>query len=74
VPDSKVDLLLESVVAILRTLATMPTSPEVRTLVERALACESKIKSWPAQPPTANEREAMMKKVLGLHAALSKLA
>ncbi len=74
VPDSKLDLLLDSVVSILRALATMPSTPEVRDLAHRALDCERKVKTWVEHPPTPDERETMMKRVLGLHTALAKLA
>ncbi len=73
VPDSKLDLLLDSIVVVLRALATMPSTPEVRELVDRALDSERMVKAWPRQPPTPDEREAMMRKVLGLHTALTKL-
>jgi hypothetical protein len=73
VPDSKLDLLLESVVSVLHRLAGMPTSAEVRGLADRALECERKIRAWDQQPPTSVEREAMMKLVLGLHMTVAKL-
>jgi hypothetical protein len=72
-PDSKLDLLLDSIVSVLRALATMPSSPEVRSLADRALDCERSVKAWDERPPTPAEREAMMRTVLGLHTALSKL-
>jgi hypothetical protein len=72
-PDSKLDLVLGSIEAVLRGLARLPTSPEVKQLTDRALECERAVKAWPTSGPTPAEREVIMKRVLGLHAALSVL-
>jgi hypothetical protein len=73
VPDSKLDLLHDSVTSVLRALSTMPSSREVRALADRALRCERAIALWDQQPPTPAEREATMQNVLALHMALAKL-
>jgi len=73
VTDSTVGLLLDSINKVLHAVAVMPTSSEARTLTERALDCERKVKGWSDNPPTAAEREAMMQHILGLHTAIGKL-
>jgi hypothetical protein len=71
--ETEIAVLLDNICTVLRALATMPTSPDVRTLTDRALACERTVKDWGNHPPTAEAHEAMMKKILGLHTALSRL-
>ncbi len=72
-PNSKTDLVLDSIRAVLQALATMPTSPEARALADRALACERTVNEWATRPTTPDAREATMKQVLSLHASLRKL-
>jgi len=71
--ETEIAVLLDNICTVLRALATMPTSPDVRTLTDRALACERTVKDWGNHPPTAEEHEAMMRKLLGLHTALGRL-
>jgi len=73
VGGSKVTLLFDSVNIVLRAIATMPTSPEVRALTNRALECERCVKEWSKRSPTDEQLEATMKKILALHAAVAKL-
>lgn len=68
-----VGLLLDNVQAVLRTLATLPTSPEARRLTASALDCERAIKTWDTTPPDAVQRMGMHERVLLLHADLSEL-
>jgi hypothetical protein len=68
-----VGLLLDNVKAVLRAVATMPTSPEARKLTDRALDCERTIKGWDATPPDAIQRMGMHERVLLLYSDLSKL-
>jgi hypothetical protein len=39
----------------------------------RAQDCQTQLDAWPTCPPTADEREELMKRVLGLHVELAKL-
>lgn len=68
-----VGLLLDNVQAVLRTLATLPTSPEARKLTDKALECERAIQAWDTTPPDAVERMGMHERVLLLYSDLSKL-
>ena len=52
----------------------MPDSPEVRALKATAAKLQAEAEAWTDKPPTYEEREAMMKKVLGLHVAATRLA
>jgi len=68
-------LVIEAVNVILRHLAEAPDSPEVRELRERGLGYINEAVLWKdARPrPSVEMREALMKKVLGLHVAVNKL-
>ena len=68
-----VGLLLDNVQAVLRAVATMPTSPEARKLTDRALECERAIQAWDTTPPDAIQRMGMHERVLLLYSDLSKL-
>ena len=68
-----VGLLLDNVKAVLRAVATLPTSPEARKLTDTALACERAIQAWDTTPPDAIQRMGMHERVLLLYSDLSKL-
>ena len=68
-----VGLLLDNVKAVLREIATLPTSPEARKLATTALDCERAIQAWAATPPDAIQRMGMHERVLLLYTDLSKL-
>jgi hypothetical protein len=55
------------------TFAVLPDSPEAQDLRERCLAVEATAREWAHAPPTPEEREALMRKVLALHVAITKL-
>lgn len=68
-----VGLLLDNVQAVLRAVATLPTSPEARKLTDKAMECERAIQSWATTPPDAVQRMGMHERVLLLYTDLSKL-
>ena len=68
-----VGLLLDNVKAVLREIATLPTSPQARKLTDTALDCERTIQTWATTPPDAVQRMGMHERVLLLYADLSKL-
>jgi hypothetical protein len=68
-----VGLLLDNVKAVLREVATLPTSPEARKLSAAALDCERTIKQWDTIPPDAIQRMGMHERVLLLYSDLNKL-
>ena len=73
-PTKRMSLVLDAVQIALGQLAKLPNSPEVEDLRTKALAYEKEAKHWSEKPPTSEQREAMMKKVLALHVAVTKLA
>jgi hypothetical protein len=73
VGTATVGLLLDNVKAVLREIATLPTSPQARKLTDTALACERAIQTWATTPPDAIQRMGMHERVLLLYTELSKL-
>jgi hypothetical protein len=57
-----------------RVLSEVPESPEGEELRARLADCEKEAMAWRATAPTPEQRGAMMKRVLILHAAVAKLA
>jgi hypothetical protein len=51
----------------------LPDSKEVGDLKEQCLAIEDTVKQWARQEPSPEEREALMRKVLALHVAITRL-
>jgi len=70
----RLSLALKSILAASEVLAKLPDSPEVIALRATAAKLQAEAETWPEKPPTYEEREAMMKKVLVLHVAATKLA
>lgn len=66
-------LLLHNVEIVLRSLAMMPTSEDVRDLAVRARDCGQVVERWKHEPPTRAECDDVTQRVLGLHIALRKL-
>jgi hypothetical protein len=67
-------LVVDAVNVVLRELATMPDSRDARKLRETAGAYIDEAYHWSERAPSAEEREALMKKVLALHMKMSRLA
>lgn len=65
--------MLDAIQQALATFARLPDSPEARALREQCLAVEATAKEWARVPPSVEDREAMMRKVLALHVAITKL-
>jgi hypothetical protein len=57
-----------------RHLATQPWSPGRAQLELWLEECRSAVDGWDTAPPTAEERDRVMKRVLQLHTALSRVA
>ena len=57
----------------LASLTVFPDSEEARELRERCLTYQATTSEWTHTAPTPEEREAMMKKVVALHVAVTKL-
>jgi len=73
-PSSKrTNLAIGAVQSAVAALASLPDSEEKRRLLADAESCTRAIESWPDRPPTGDEREATMKRVLGLHVGVASL-
>ncbi len=70
-PSRRFSLVSDAIDVVLRRLATLPPSPEVEELRARAEVCLEKAQVWQHSTPTPEEREALMKRVLGLHVAIA---
>jgi len=73
VSSKRTDLARGAVDAAVAALASLPDSDEKSRLLVEAESCARAIQSWPDRPPTSEEREAMMKRVLRLHVAVAAL-
>jgi acyl-CoA reductase-like NAD-dependent aldehyde dehydrogenase len=74
VPRSKrTPSVLDAINQALTILARLPDTEEARDLREQCRAIEETAKEWARTPPTAEDREAMMKKVLAIHVLLTKV-
>lgn len=69
----EIRLVIESANIVLKNLAQVPDSPDADKLREKAFACVREAEAWKNRPTSVEKREALMKKVLALHATLSQL-
>ena len=65
---------LDALEEALSILAGLPESPESEALVQKGFVLQREIKAWSDSPPSSEAREAMMRRVLALHIAISQLA
>lgn len=66
-------LALDAIEVVIRHLSTLMPSPEVEELWRRAEECRQQVDAWARKPPTVQEREAVRKRVVGLHTADARL-
>jgi hypothetical protein len=66
-------LVMDAIQIALDQLAKMPDSPEVEALRSKGAAYAADAKAWAQVRPTAEHKEAMMKNVLALQIAVTKL-
>jgi hypothetical protein len=64
---------LNAIRQALATVSKLPESEEARELRDQCLAHEHIAEQWAREPPTPEEREALMKKVLALHVKVTKV-
>ena len=65
---------LDALEDALAQIAALPESPEAEALLQRGFKLQRVIKDWTTMPPSGEEREAVLRRVLGLHIAASRLA
>jgi hypothetical protein len=72
-PSRGLAIVLEAIDLTLKRLALVAQCPEARALLEATLACAREAEGWRALPASVEQREALMKRVLALHVAASRL-
>lgn len=71
--SKRLALVRDAIEIVLRRLSTLPPSTEVEELRVRAEECLREADAWGQTAPTMEQREALMKRVLGLHTAIARL-
>jgi hypothetical protein len=66
-------LVRDAIHVVVRRLAAMHPSPEVEDLKCHAEACLEQVHGWTQTEPTAEEKDVVTGRVLGLHLAVAKL-
>jgi len=64
---------LDALEVALAHIAQLPECAESEELLMKAFMLQREVKKWTDHPPTSDEREKMMKRVLSLHIAASRL-
>lgn len=72
-PSRATVIVLEAIDLTLKRLALVPDCPEARALLDATRACAKEAEGWRAQPPSVEQREGLMKRVLALHVAANRL-
>jgi hypothetical protein len=72
-PTRRTILVQDSIESVLRRADSLPATPEADALRAKARAYLAQADSWGHTKPTAQEREKLMKEVLGLHVLVAKL-
>jgi hypothetical protein len=63
----------EAIDVVLRHLECLPTSDRAELLRAWVQDCMRETEQWTASPPTDREREGLMKRLLALHVAVTKI-
>jgi hypothetical protein len=71
--SKRLALARDAIEVVVRRLSALMPSPEVEDLWHRVEDCRQQVDGWAQRPPTVEEREAVMKRVLGLHTAVARL-
>jgi hypothetical protein len=72
-PSRRLALVKDAIEIVVRRLSALPASPEVEELRTRAQDYLREADGWSTSPPTVEERERLMKRVLKLHVEVAKL-
>jgi hypothetical protein len=64
---------LDAIHQALATFAALPDSPNAHELREQYLAIEVTAREWARVPPSPEDRDLLIRKVLALHVAITKL-
>jgi hypothetical protein len=63
----------DAIDVVLRHLECLPTSDRAELLRAWVQDCMRETEQWSVSPPTDREREGLMKRILALHVAVTKL-
>lgn len=66
-------LVIDAIRLAVDSLAVLPDSEDARELRASCCALRSAVEAWNVAPPSAEEREQTMRKVVALHVAVTKL-
>jgi hypothetical protein len=72
-PSARFAVTVDAITSVLEMLSAIPESEEQKKLLDEARACEVTARAWQDAPPSKEEREAVMKRVLHLHVAAAGL-
>jgi hypothetical protein len=68
-----ITLVVNAVSIVLKDLERVCDSSEAHRLRAKAAACAKEAEAWRDHPPSVENREALMRRVLGLHTAAAWL-
>jgi hypothetical protein len=71
-PLERTSPILRAIWHALTAVSKLPESQHVLELRDRCLACERTARIWVHEPPTPEEREGLMKRVLALQVMVTK--
>jgi hypothetical protein len=66
-------VVTDAIELVVRRLSTLPPSPKVESLQTKAQEYLRVPEGWNVTPPTAEDRDRLMKRVLRLHVEVAKL-
>jgi len=69
----RITLVLNAIDVVLRGLSALEPSAEVDALRGRVEVCSRQAERWRGAPPTVEEGERVMKRVLQLHVEVARL-
>lgn len=71
--SKRLALARDAIESVTQRLSTLPPTPEVEELWRRIEDCRQQVDEWASSTPTVEQRETVMKHVLGLHTAVARL-
>jgi hypothetical protein len=71
--SGKLSIARDAIDVVLRRLLMLPSSPEIDELLAKAEFLRLQADAWTSAPPSAEDRERLMKVVLQLHTDVTRL-
>ena len=69
----RIPVLLDAITSALRAVASVPLCAEMDRFIREAESLRMAVESWQHTPPTPEQREDAMQRVLRLHTSAAKL-